>query len=267
MKRCIFSIFVGDHSNYYAENQHFKYGAGKIYIDLYDEILSNHKSYASMVNADYLLADDSDDWKMFLENILSKYPRMSIYNIINHYKFHMAEKLVEIYDEVLYLDFDAFFNTKENFFIAHDLKNFCCLFHPMTPAPSWHVSRSTNIGIPKLRLIKSWYTQVALEKINIDPFEVDFGAINTGVMGYSKPTIEQLEYFKIFEKIVPLMIDYEDDCSVDNEVIFACATLTNDVPILQLDRSWNWHPKKKPYTGKICHFTIKENMKGFFEKS
>ena len=39
----------------------------------------------------------------------------------------MAEKLTKTYDEVLYVDFDAFFYTNDNFFdhqVIYDQKNY-----------------------------------------------------------------------------------------------------------------------------------------------
>lgn len=264
MKRAIFSLFMGDVcDNESSPDNHWKPGSGRQYVELYDDITSNHTQYANDVNATYMLASNTAEWQEFKRHMLSKYPWISMYNVINYFKFYMAEKLVKTYDQVLYVDFDAFFNTKQNFFDHHWFDKYNAWITPMPVSPSKEASWNADVGVPKLRLRKAYLIQEALQHIGIDPFEVDLFMINCGVMGFNKKTVTLLNFWDTFTEIMPLLSHHQDDC-VDSEVVFAVAAIRNNLSIKCLDVDWNYRAKTPPFTGKICHFTNKEHMKNFF---
>lgn len=267
MNRAIFSIFMGDICDHQSTpDKHFKPGAAKIYTELFDKIIYNHQAYANHIGAQYMLASADAEWTEFYRQIHKKYPNITNYNIINYYKFYMAEKLTKTYDEVLYVDFDAFFYTNDNFFDYHWCQKFNVLYHPLPVAPSKEAAWSTDVGIPKLRLRKAYFIQLALERLGIDPMEADMGMANTGVMGYNKSSVGILNYWDTFKELMPLMYPENDDCAVDNEVFFCAAAIRNNLEINCLEDDWNYKAKKPPFKGKICHFTNKEHMKDFFEE-
>lgn len=266
MRRAVVSIFI-DENLYDAKSTgvvNFKPEATQIYYNLKDNIIKNHKTYANNIGADYILFEKDETWNKFLHNFRQKYPRIAMYNYINYYKFFIAELLTDSYDEVLYVDFDAFFNTNDNFFDVYDVKNFCVQVWYM---PTFKNNpRALNIGIPKLRLMKSWYIQKLLNEIfdyNNDSFELFMA--NTGVHGYSKNVIEQLNFFDIFDKSIEYIQSQHDDCAEDNEVFFVAAAIINKVPLTFIDHSWNKGTKDKPFNGKICHFTQKNKISEFFD--
>ena len=60
-------------------------------------------------------------FKEYYDEMKSKYPFLTTYNIINFYKIFLLYKFSSKYDQILYLDFDVVPNTKENFFEVFDL--------------------------------------------------------------------------------------------------------------------------------------------------
>ena len=264
--RAIVSIFI-DADLYDAKETgiiNFQPDATNLYRELKPKIIDNHETYAKSVNADYCLFQDSEMWKNYLRKIKDLFPNIAMYNYINYYKFYIAEYITRFYDEVLYVDFDAFFNTTDNFFEENDLSKFCVQTWDM---PYFSESpRDIDVNIPKLRLMKAWYSQQLLEIVyNMNISEYNLFTANTGVHAYNKDIIDQLAFFNCFEDTIKTIRNYNDDCAEDNEVFFVAAAIKNKVPIHAYNHKWNFSPKQKPYEGKICHFTVKEHMKGFFE--
>ena len=52
----------------------------------------------------------------YQQQMQSKYPYLTTYNVINFYKIHLLYELSKEYDEVLYLDFDVVPMKYDNFF-------------------------------------------------------------------------------------------------------------------------------------------------------
>ena len=266
--RAVVSIFI-DEDLYDAKDTgivNFQPSATNLYRELKPKIIKNHDDYAKSIGADYFCFQNTRMWQLYVEEMKDMFPNIAMYNYINYYKFYVAEYITRFYDEVLYIDFDAFFNTKVNFFEVNDLSKLCVKTWDM---PAFSESpRDIDVGIPKLRLMKAWYSQQLLELVyNLDVEYVDNFTANTGVFAYNKKIIQQLNFFQTFHETIDTIQEYKDDCAEDNEVFFVVAAINNNVPIHSYKHDWNYSPKRKPYKSKICHFTVKEHMKGFFEES
>ena len=48
-----------------------------------------------------------DQYKTFAKNFLKDFPELTGYEVINFYKIHILCELADVYDEILYLDFDV----------------------------------------------------------------------------------------------------------------------------------------------------------------
>ena len=96
MKRIIFSIYkdmpLGERVTEYSKSQYTKY---------FNQLNDSKSNYATLHGADYqLLTSESG------------------YIDLNHRKIILMEELLDVYDQVLYLDFDVAITSTENIFDA-----------------------------------------------------------------------------------------------------------------------------------------------------
>jgi len=99
------------------------------FIDHYDKLIETKKRYANSIGAEFQMYEYDEDYIKFHEDYSNRYPFLSEYNIINKYKLHILDRLVNYFDEVLYLDFDATPTTNESFFDTWDLSKGIALLH------------------------------------------------------------------------------------------------------------------------------------------
>ena len=176
VKRIIFSIYREDVDKHtstplYKRNQFKKYK---------EQIIANHKAYAKLCGADYELFTDVQ----------------SHYDIIQFQKISKIKKLVQQYDEVLYLDFDIIVNTQLSFFEHFDL-NTICVYNIDTTIPdevrgyrmkddNWH---------PMDMYVKACCKNAMLLLDDIDNSDL---VINTGVIGVNKKSAQLIDFSKCY---------------------------------------------------------------------
>ena len=93
--------------NYFTKNA-FK--------DNYEKLISCKEWYASEIGVPFKLFEYDTDFILYKDKLQRNYHYLTTYNVVNFYKIHLLYKLVQEYDEVLYLDFDVVPMTNDNFF-------------------------------------------------------------------------------------------------------------------------------------------------------
>jgi len=108
MKQAIYSIYTPIPG--YRNKSKFELWIG--------DIKQSHQKYADDINCPYFLFDAVPDQNN--EHTKS----LSTYDAINMSKYTYAEKLLDEFDQVLYIDYDVIPNTCVNFFEAHNLEEY-----------------------------------------------------------------------------------------------------------------------------------------------
>ena len=62
------------------------------------------------------MVEDTINYNHFYNRFRKDHPEITTYNIVNFYKLDLLYTFSQMYDEVLYLDFDVVPMTNENFF-------------------------------------------------------------------------------------------------------------------------------------------------------
>ena len=73
------------------------------FIDHYDKLIETKKRYADKIGAEFQMYEYDEDYIKFHEDYSKRYPFLTDYNIVNKYKLHILDRLVNYKDEVLYL--------------------------------------------------------------------------------------------------------------------------------------------------------------------
>ncbi|SVA63506.1 uncharacterized protein METZ01_LOCUS116360 [marine metagenome] len=191
---------------------------------------------------------------------------MSKYNIINFYKFYIADQLVEKYDNVLFLDFDVIPHTTENFFDVWDCQNnFVIATSPRDISLEYLIRSGLKINFrsPDAKRINS----VLL--LNEHGYSTDIEAYNTGIMGFSLKTNNQLNYFDDFSNVINDMSNLKNDESFpenvrgalgwDNETLFGFRSVQHELPIQELDDKWHCIIEQKMrFKARLGHYIHKK---------
>ena len=241
MSRVIYSIYINIpkekldlfDSHILKENQTpMNFKMAQAFIDHYDKLIESKKRYAKKIGAQFQMYEYDEDYIKFHEDYSKKYPFLTEYNIVNKYKLHILDRLVNYFDEVLYLDFDAIPMTNESFFDVWDLSKGITLKHNNDKIrdPGQHIHRITK---------EHW---------------------------------RKLKYFDTLEKDLTLMTYLKDNAEMyppnivktfgyDNETIFSYKVVANEVPVQWLDDKWHFFYDDNrgiPEDTKICHAINKE---------
>ena len=282
--KVIFSLYVKipdtklDKKGKYPGDDVTKSERTKTELEKYkDDLLSNKEEYAKFCGADFILYGNNKEYKEFAK----KFKFLSEYNIINLYKIYQIDKLSKQYDYVLYLDYDILVHQNINFFHHHNLEKFVYCQYNIVDSIDFV---NTNYDHMDYRspFIKHWNSKALLEEesdIEIPPL-----AFNTGVVGISKKTCKQLDYFSDINKVLDKMTDLKEDTysmyppkmresfGYDNETIFGYKLFKNDVPFKNINQRWHcrfddFNPtvntlnNKKPI---IIHF-INKKFKWYYD--
>lgn len=144
-----------------------------------------HKGYAEFCNADYQCVE------------LNGYE----YADLQFQKLYQADRFLEHYDEVLYLDLDVIPKDRSNFFEVHDLNTFCVHY---TENPKWKIeAKNTALG-----------------------YEGKNKIANTGVFGLNK-TLKG-------------MLTQSSDGFKNNEVFVSYIIEKYNIPCTELTAAWNF---------------------------
>ena len=278
MSRVIYSIYINIpkekldlfDSHILKENQTpMNFKMAQAFIDHYDKLIETKKRYAKKIGAQFQMYEYDEDYIKFHEDYSKKYPFLTEYNIVNKYKLHILDRLVNYFDEVLYLDFDAIPMTNESFFDVWDLSKGITLKHNNDKIrdPGQHIHRIT--GTIRSPSAKYFNAMAMLEYKGYNP---QCDVVNTAIVGATKEHWQKLKYFNTLEKDLTLMTYLKDNAEMyppnivktfgyDNETIFSYKVVANEVPVQWLDDKWHFFYDDNrgiPEDTKICHAINKE---------
>ena len=239
------------------------------FIDHYDKLIETKKRYADSIGAEFQMYEYDEDYIKFHEDYSKKYPFLTDYNIVNKYKLHILDRLVNYFDEVLYLDFDATPMTNESFFDVWDLNKGIALLHnndKIRPNAGSVYNIQGTIRSPSAKYFN------AMAMLEHNGYSPQCDVVNTAVVGATKEHWSKLKYFETLEEDLKLMTFLKDNSEMyppnivktfgyDNETIFSYKVVANKVPMLWLDDKWHFFfDDNRGITEdtKICHAINKE---------
>jgi hypothetical protein len=276
MKRIVYSIYVdipaAEHFGK-SKNRNDTTEKAKVTVNAfkehYDRLISSKKDYANKIGASFKMYIYDKKYIEWQQQFTKDFPEFTGYEVINFYKIHILYELAKVYDEILYLDFDAIPMTNESFFDAWDLSKGMCVFN------------NNDKVIQDLRVNHSVRSPSA-KYYNCQAMLIDGGyphrnnVINTGIIGATKEQIKELDYFGGFRHIIELMTTLKSDAYAeagmypqnildmfmyDNETIFSYKLQVNNIDVQWLDDEWHYFFDKQrfvPAKTKIVHAICKD---------
>ena len=244
MKKLIYSIYIEVPDSEFVDNQKTNLNTKKELKENYQKLLDCKQQYANSIGADFVLVNK---YKEYYDEMKSKYPFLTTYNIINFYKIFLLYKFSSKYDQMLYLDFDVVPNTTEDFFVVWDLsKGIAIANNNNKVAKIENISEtSQTIRSPNSK----YYNAQAMLLHKGFSSEVD--VVNTGIIGIDKSHLYKLEYFNTFEQDMITMTQLKFDNSMfpkkivdyfgyDNETLFSVKLKEHNIPVQWLDDKWHY---------------------------
>tara|TARA_B100000674_G_scaffold450188_1_gene419909 strand:- start:2575 stop:3402 length:828 start_codon:yes stop_codon:yes gene_type:complete len=244
MNRLIFSLYVEVPDNEFVDNVETNLNTKKEMNDNYQKLVDCKQQYADSIGVDFVMVNK---YKEYYDEMKSKYPFLTTYNIINFYKIYLLYKFSSKYDEILFLDFDVVPNTKENFFEVWDLSKGVAILNNNDKVlrMSQITEKTQTIRSPTS---KYYNTQAMLLDMDM---KTENDVINTGIIGINKSNLYKLAYFNNFDQDMIKMTQLKFDTSVfpkkiveffgyDNETLFGVKLKQNNVDVQWLDNKWHY---------------------------
>lgn len=231
----------------------------------FDDLVANKSDYAKMVDSDFFFFQHDNHFEEF-KNKIQSYQLMTIYNVINFYKFDRLDYLFANfdYDEVLYLDFDVLVGTKDNFFTECDLST---MHVPTSPLNNTLIKKMLNnqgrcgFRAPEAKKLN---TNLMLNEYSLDHNPYSY---NTGIFAMNRDVWKHLNYFEDFDNILKLMNDLKHDRSFppevqyclgyDNETVFGFRLTQRNLDFIDIDETWHFLVKEQKRDFKFGHFLHK----------
>jgi len=228
VKRIIFSIFtdkLNKHTSVsdYKQQQFLKYK---------DRIIAAHKSYAKLCNADYEL----------LTSIETNYDELQFNKLIK------LEELSNIYDEIVYIDFDIVPQNNKSIFDSFDLNHICAYSIP-SPIPYDKLRfRMQDDNWHKMDMYTKTCAKNAM--LLLDDINGTDNCINTGVVAANKKSIEALRFHEnlthcknqldmaIADNLYPKEIHKR--WTYNNEVFVSYLIERYNIPYINIGIQWNF---------------------------
>jgi hypothetical protein len=244
MNRLIFSLYVEVPDDQFVDNVETNLNTKKEMNDNYQRLIDCKQQYADSIGVDFVMVNKYLD---YYDEMKSKYPFLTTYNIINFYKIFLLYKFSSKYDEILFLDFDVVPNTKENFFEVWDLSKGVAVLNNNDKVLRMSQITETTQTI-RSPTSKYYNTQAMLFDMGM---KTENDVINTGIIGINKSNLYKLAYFNQFDQDMIKMTQLKFDTSIfpkkivdyfgyDNETLFGVKLKQNDVPVQWLDDKWHY---------------------------
>lgn len=244
MNRLIFSLYVEVPDNQFVDNIETNLNTKKQMNENHQRLIDCKKEYADSIGVEFVMVNKYLD---YYDEMKSKYPFLTTYNIINFYKIYLLYKFSSKYDEILYLDFDVVPNTKENFFEVWDLSKGVAVLNNNDKVLRMSQITETTQTI-RSPTAKYYNTQAMLLDMGM---KTENDVINTGIIGINKSNLFKLGYFNNFDQDMIKMTQLKFDTSIfpkkivdyfgyDNETLFGVKLKQNDVPVQWLDDKWHY---------------------------
>lgn len=254
--KCIFSLHVDipeerlDNPRSFKDNDLTKSQITKIQLNKYkDQLLDNHRDYASNVGAEYLFFGRDDQYEEFRK----RFPDLSEYDVINLYKIWLLDKLVKEYDLVMYVDLDVYFRNNANVFDTVPANYaLCCIYDTKLSLMISNTADYFKYFVKDFRnpQAKYWNTHALLTNDGLDG---ENNVFNTGVIVTSRYAMEKLDYFSDIDDVIETMKELKEEefsmypeniqksFGYDNETIFSYKVNKNNVIAYRL-ADW-WHTR------------------------
>jgi len=258
MKRLIFSMHFEVPDDQFVDNVETNLNTKKQFLEHYNKLLQCKQLYAGGIGVDFVMVNKYLD---YYDEMKSKYPFLTTYNIINFYKIYLMYKFSSKYDEILYIDFDVIPNTNENFFDVWDLsKGIAVLNNNERVLP---IEKTTETS-QTIRSPNSKYYNTQAMLLN-HGLSSECDVINTGMIGANKEHLFKLGYFNSFDYDMVTMTKLKFDTSVfpkkivdyfgyDNETLFGFKLKQNNVPVQWLDDKWHYFFDRELFIPKDTKF-------------
>ena len=88
----------------------------------YEKLIKVKQDYVDKIGVEFKMVEDTINYQHFYNRFRKDPSEITTYNIVNFYKLDLLYTFSQMYDEVLYLDFDVVLMTNENFFKVWDLE-------------------------------------------------------------------------------------------------------------------------------------------------
>lgn len=258
LKRIIYSIYTND-INQHTSSSDFKRNQFEKYKV---QIQESQMEYAKNCNSEYKLYTTINN----------------DYDKIQFEKIFLFEKLLETYDEVLYLDFDVVPQTKKVIFDEFDLNSICGYSLNRVVTEKKMRNKLARDDFDRMNMfIKTCCKSAMLLLDNIIGNEL---LLNTGVLVGNKNSIKKLKFTKNFNKLNKKFKNAVQDnlypeeinrwWKPNNEVYMSYLIEKNKVPFINIGMPWNFmlddycpNPSSAAY---FLHHIRKEFQLSFDEK-
>ena len=259
MKRAIFSIHIDLEDNkldkqlgpYWAWEPEDRSTKTKRLMNEYSErLIKNKKDYADLHGCDYFHYTQGPHYYEFRDLMYEWCPEQNEYHVVNFYKLWMMDRLTDVYNEVLYVDFDVLFETEENFFEVHDLsKGIHVHLEDYHEEALKYIERWSDQKLYLRSMINKYFIAHAL--CSHDFMSPRVPITNTGIIGAKREHIRQLDFFKNLEEILNNITFFKTDpdsmytdniketMDYNNEPIYSYLLAKNEVPAVNINGPWH----------------------------
>ncbi len=212
-----------------------------------NKLYNNHIEYAKKQDATYIHFGNDSQWLEFS----SRFPDLSVYDIINLYKVYLLEEMTWKYDLVLYVDFDVWFNNFDVNVFDY-IKGEHCLACDTSSAIDSGVKVWDSFYFQNYKRdfrspeAKYWNCHAMLTEEDMEPENYVF---NTGIMMASRKVMKQLDYFSDIDYVLGMMKELKEDSiyppqiqksfGYDNETIMSYKVNMNNVVVDRLSETWH----------------------------
>jgi len=259
MKRAIFSIHIDLEDNkldkqlgpYWAWELEDRSTKTKRLMNEYSErLIKNKKDYADLHGCDYFHYTKGPHYYEFRDLMYQWCPEQNEYHVVNFYKLWMMDRLTDVYNEVLYVDFDVLFETEENFFEVHDLsKGIHVHLEDYHEEALKYIARWSDEKLYLRSMINKYFIAHAL--CSNDFINPRVPITNTGIIGATREHVRQLDYFKNLEEILNNITFFKTDpdsmytdniketMDYNNEPIYSYLLAKKEVPAVNINGPWH----------------------------
>lgn len=260
MKKLVFSIFINipddrlDNPGWWENGEQVVTNKSKntklALLNNAKGITARHLEYATAIDADYILFEYDENYKAFFDTIVTKYPEISEYDIVNFYKHRVMRDMADKYDLVCYIDFDVIPDTTEDIFDSHSLDTSFAVAHTNRAAIRGKVMDANGYSFCiRNPASKYWNTHALLIEDGYDP---ENDVFNTGIMVASSEVIKQLDYFKNFVYIINRMTEIKHEefslyhpniqrvFNYDNETVFSYLIKIRNIEVQYMSTLWHF---------------------------
>ena len=237
MKRIIFCIY--DDIKKPNDSYNVNYFATLQVEEYWDRLLKNKQDYADSIGVEFkLYRNTMKDFEVEYDLEFTK---------VNLYKHHLFAELAKQYDEVMYVDMDVVFNTKENIFEQLDLSKGIHIQHQDSQIKNKDINAILFNQVGQRNPTLKYH--ITKDLLN----GKDCHVLNTGIMIGKSQHINQIKFLERIPDLTQQIYDIksknlESKDSVylrmfyypNNEALFSYIVEHYNVPYVLMDPEWHF---------------------------